>query len=137
MQLEQTLEMYDIEKNSSENFNVGGIYELISGSYNINIPTGGIGGDLNLGNGSTNYLKKFENEVKIKEMEEYGSNFGQIPKIPSSYISPVVIPYGNLTELGGDVHDTFKIDRYDNSYGGHTSIKIPGGDNVQIDWNID
>ena len=25
-----------------------------------------------------------------------------------------VIPYGNLTGLGGDVHDTFKTDRYGN-----------------------
>jgi hypothetical protein len=43
-------------------------------------------------------------------------NFGQISKLPSSPINPSVVPYGNLTGLGGDVHDTFKIDRYDNPY---------------------
>src|SRR3989338_3790814 len=50
--------------------------------------------------------------------------YGQINRIPSSPINPVVIPYGNETGLGGDVHDTFKIDRYHNPYGGHTSVKI-------------
>ena len=62
-------------------------------------------------------------------------NIGQIPSLPSSPINPVVIPYGNQTGLGGDIHDTFKIDRYDNPYGGHTSIKIPGIKPYQINWD--
>ena len=64
-----------------------------------------------------------------------GGNIGQIPSLPSSPINPIVIPYGNQTGLGGDVHDTFKIDRYDNPYGGHTSIKIPGVKPYQINWD--
>jgi len=65
----------------------------------------------------------------------FGGNIGQIPSLPSSPINPVVIPYGNQTGLGGDVHDTFKIDRYDNPYGGHTSIKIPEIKPFQINWD--
>ncbi|TKJ17678.1 hypothetical protein CEE44_04060 [Candidatus Woesearchaeota archaeon B3_Woes] len=65
---------------------------------------------------------------------EMAGNVGQIPGLPSSPINPVVIPYGNQTGLGGDVHDTFKIDRYDNPYGGHTSIKIPGVELVRVPW---
>lgn len=64
----------------------------------------------------------------------FGGNIGQIPGLPSSPINSVVIPYGNQTGLGGDVHDTFKIDRYDNPYGGHTSIKIPGYEPVRLPW---
>jgi hypothetical protein len=63
-----------------------------------------------------------------------GGNIGQLPGLPSSPINPVVVPYGNQTGLGGDVHDTFKIDRYDNPYGGHTSIKIPGYEPLRMPW---
>jgi len=45
-----------------------------------------------------------------------------------------VIPYGNLTDQGGDVHDTFKLDRYGNSYGGHTSVKIPAYTPIKVPW---
>jgi len=64
----------------------------------------------------------------------FGGNIGQIPRLPSSPINPVVVPYGNQTGLGGDVHDTFRIDRYDNLYGGHTSIKIPGYEPFRMPW---
>jgi hypothetical protein len=46
-----------------------------------------------------------------------------------------IIPYGNQTGLGGDIHDTFKKDRYDNIYGGHTTIQLPGIEPMRIDWN--
>jgi len=71
---------------------------------------------------------------KPKDLIPSDTSIGQIPSLPSSPINPVVIPYGNLTGLGGDVHDTFKIDRYDNIYGGHTSIKIPGYGPIRIPW---
>lgn len=35
------------------------------------------------------------------------------------------IGYGNLSDLGGDLHESFKIDRYGNIYGGHTTYNIP------------
>lgn len=83
----------------------------------------------------------------LKELRSYDVNayanilpkpnsedIGQIARLPSSLINPVVIPYGDLTGLGGDVHDTFKIDRYDNAYGGHTSIKIPGVKPFRFPW---
>ncbi|MBT3297719.1 hypothetical protein HN385_02250 [archaeon] len=61
------------------------------------------------------------------------SDFGQIKPTPIGG----VIPYGNLTELGGDVHDTFKNDRYDNIYGGHTTIKLPEVKPLRIPWKDD
>lgn len=69
--------------------------------------------------------------LPLKPLNE---NIGQFPGLPSSPINPVVIPYGNQTGLGGDIHDTFKIDRYDNLYGGHTSIKIPGYKPFRLPW---
>jgi len=45
-----------------------------------------------------------------------------------------VLPYGNLTGLGGETHDSFKLDRYGNPYDGHTTIKIPGYDKFTTDW---
>ena len=61
-------------------------------------------------------------------------NFGQMPGPQDINPFRTVIPYGNLTGLGGDVHDTFKYDRYGNIYGGHTTINIPGYDKLKIDW---
>lgn len=52
--------------------------------------------------------------------------------IPSYGIS--VVPYGDLTGLGGDVHDSFKLDRYDNIYGGHTTLNIRGYEKDKMDW---
>ncbi|MFA5887204.1 MAG: hypothetical protein WC852_00650 [Candidatus Nanoarchaeia archaeon] len=63
-------------------------------------------------------------------------NAGQLPGLKVSY-NGGVIPYGNLTELGGDVHDTFKIDRYDNIYGGHTTLDIPGYEKLHLPWEND
>jgi hypothetical protein len=36
--------------------------------------------------------------------------------------------------LGGDIHDTFKIDPAGNISGGHTTIRIPGGKGTKLDW---
>jgi len=41
--------------------------------------------------------------------------------------------YGQFS-TGGSLHDTFRIDRYDNVYGGHTSYYLPGGQKTSIDW---
>ena len=61
-----------------------------------------------------------------------GSSCGQI--VQTNYGNNV-IGYGNLSNLGGDVHDTFKLDRYDNTYGGHTTVNIPGYTKLHIPWN--
>jgi len=58
---------------------------------------------------------------------------GELPQIRPSY-GINVIPYGNLSGLGGDFHDSFNLDRYGNMYGGHTTIKLPGYDKYKIDW---
>ncbi|NQV91848.1 hypothetical protein HQ489_05230, partial [Candidatus Woesearchaeota archaeon] len=57
-----------------------------------------------------------------------GDDFGQIKPYGNEkrgYDGAFRIDYGNLSEQGGDTHETFKIDRYDNPYG-HTTIQGPG-----------
>ncbi|MDI6737405.1 MAG: hypothetical protein QME12_02705 [Nanoarchaeota archaeon] len=67
------------------------------------------------------------------------SSFGNAGQLSGDRVSynGGVIPYGNLTGLGGDVHDTFKIDRYDNIYGGHTTLNIPGYGKLRLPWEND
>ncbi|HII71165.1 TPA: hypothetical protein HA265_00230 [Candidatus Woesearchaeota archaeon] len=45
-----------------------------------------------------------------------------------------VIPYGDILRNGGEFHDTFKIDRYGNPYGGHTTFNLPGYKKQRMDW---
>ena len=51
---------------------------------------------------------------------------------PSYGIS--VVPLGDLAGEGTDTHESFKIDRYDNSYGGHTTVRDKDK-KVSINWN--
>lgn len=37
--------------------------------------------------------------------------------------------------LGGDVHETFKVDNDGNISNGHTTVRIPGGQDVNMPWN--
>ena len=55
------------------------------------------------------------------------SSFGQIKPTPSGF----VVPYGNLTGLGGDVHDTYRV-KGDNVLGGHTTFNIPGFERKRV-----
>lgn len=36
--------------------------------------------------------------------------------------------------LGGDIHDTFKVDDSGNIFGGHTTVRLPGGQKIKLDW---
>ena len=45
--------------------------------------------------------------------------------IPTSQPNQFVLPQYKING-GGDIHDTFKIDRYDNLYDYHSTIRIPG-----------
>ena len=36
---------------------------------------------------------------------------------------------------GGDLHDTFRIDRDGNLDGGHTTIQLPGGPKKHLPWD--
>lgn len=36
--------------------------------------------------------------------------------------------------IGGDIHDTFRVDGDGNISGGHTTIRIQGGQSVQLPW---
>ena len=36
--------------------------------------------------------------------------------------------------LGGDMHETFTVDAHGNITGGHTTVRLPGGDHVRMPW---
>ncbi len=36
---------------------------------------------------------------------------------------------------GGDVHDTFRVNKEGNVSGGHTTVRIPGGQKVHLPWS--
>lgn len=38
------------------------------------------------------------------------------------------------TPLGGDYHETFKVDHLGNISNGHTTFRIPGGQQKHISW---
>lgn len=41
--------------------------------------------------------------------------------------------YGRFSS-GGNLHDTFMVDRYENIYNGHTTIDLGGGMKTHLDW---
>ena len=52
------------------------------------------------------------------------------PKIKPSY-NGVVIPHPKIPGVP-DLHDTYKIDRYDNLYKGHTTVNLPKDGKIRI-----
>ncbi len=60
------------------------------------------------------------------------------PMKPLTPFFPTSTGFGiNLPKIDGikDYHETFKIDRYDNLYGGHSSITPFGGNKFRINHN--
>ncbi len=41
--------------------------------------------------------------------------------------------YGQFSS-GGNLHDTFKVDRYENIYNSHTTIDLGAGVKIPLDW---
>lgn len=37
--------------------------------------------------------------------------------------------------LGGDMHDTFRVNEQGNIFEGHTTVRIPGGQSAHIPWS--
>lgn len=65
-------------------------------------------------------------------LDQYSTPNYNIDSTPGLYNSNRV--YGQFS-TGGNLHDTFKVDRYDNVYGGHTTVDL-GKDNgnVHLGW---
>ena len=59
-----------------------------------------------------------------------GKPLDQPKIIPSD--NGVVIPHPKIPGVP-DLHDTYKIDRYDNLYKGHTTINLPNYGKIRID----
>ncbi len=36
--------------------------------------------------------------------------------------------------LGGDIHETFQVNEDGGISGGHTTVRIPGGQSIQMPW---
>jgi hypothetical protein len=43
-------------------------------------------------------------------------------------------PLGPSPLGGGDMHDTFQVDINGDISGGHTTVRIPGGMDIQMPW---
>lgn len=39
------------------------------------------------------------------------------------------------SSLGGDMHETFQVDEEGNVSNGHTTIRIPGGQEIHLPWS--
>jgi hypothetical protein len=46
---------------------------------------------------------------------------------------PSIKNYGQIS-TGGNLHDTLRFDRYDNIYGGHTTVDLGGGMKKSLPW---
>jgi hypothetical protein len=96
----------------------------------------------------------------LEQMLEFAPSFGQTRMYqtidvyaagttalytpPPKPFEPMIIPTDSgfivpLPPIPGirDYHDTFKIDRYDNPYGGHTTFDINGFPKKRIDHGND
>ncbi len=65
-----------------------------------------------------------------------GSGFGggSSPFFPTNTGLGITIKLPDLDLPLKDIHETFKIDRYDNIYGGHTSITGTNKKKKRFDW---
>ena len=41
--------------------------------------------------------------------------------------------YGQFS-TGGNLHDTFRVDRYNNLYGGHTTVDLGNNQQIHLPW---
>jgi len=62
----------------------------------------------------------------------FGDMFGN-PFQSAGGLYPSNRNYGQFS-TGGNLHDTFKIDRYNNIYGGHTSVYLKGVGKISMPW---
>jgi len=67
-----------------------------------------------------------------KSATAFRSLFGETLQSESG-LYPSNRNYGQFS-TGGNIHDTFRVDRYNNLYGGHTTIDLGGGLKKNLDW---
>lgn len=66
-------------------------------------------------------------------MQAFRTVFGDNNLNAESGLYPSNRNYGQFS-TGGNLHDTFRIDRYENIYGGHTTVDLGGGMKVHMPW---
>jgi hypothetical protein len=87
------------------------------------------------------FAPKMEQKNIFKTIDTYLKGTAALYTGPDEFIpsdrnyGQHVIPCGDQTGIGGDVHETFRTDRYDNIYGGHTTIQLPEYGSLHIPWN--
>jgi hypothetical protein len=62
-----------------------------------------------------------------------GSNSQQVGGTATTGLYSSNRIYGQFS-TGGNVHDTFRIDRYENIYGGHTTVDLGRNVKIHIPW---
>ena len=58
---------------------------------------------------------------------------------PNAPFKPINNGYGiqplcPVPNYGGDIHDTFKVDKLGNITDGHTTLQIPGDKKIRLNW---
>lgn len=76
---------------------------------------------------STPYIRPLE---PLKEIDT-SILIEKTPIIKPSYRG-VVMPHPKILGIP-DLHDTYKVDRFDNLYKGHTTINLPGDKKIRMD----
>lgn len=62
-------------------------------------------------------------------MENQNGNSGFIPLNNGFGIQPL-----GPSPLGGDMHETFRVNEEGDLSSGHTTLRIPGGQEIQMPW---
>lgn len=78
-------------------------------------------------NYSDNYYNSYDNGYQTR-LSDFDNNFS------SSYGLYPNTTYGQFS-TGGNLHDTFKFDRYDNIYGGHTTLDLGNNQKIHMPWD--
>lgn len=60
----------------------------------------------------------------------FGDPFGSMA---NPTLHPSTRNYGQFS-TGGGLHDTFKVDRYENLYNGHTTLDLGNNQKFHLDW---
>lgn len=62
------------------------------------------------------------------------------PQSPNKPFKPIgkngfgIQPLGP-SPLGGDVHESFNVNKDGDIFNGHTTVRIPGGDTIRMPWD--
>ena len=114
------MQFVDYSKNK-ERKSFMGEYQSTLGDFGV--PMYDSGGSGSMYNDNSYYTGGYQTTLN-----QFDNNLSSPGLYPSS------CNYGQFS-TGGSLHDTFKVDRYDNIYGGHTTLDLGNNQKVHMPWN--